>query len=90
MKNTVGIKLASRKDYYYLVELVSNPVMDFSLNTIETYDAAGNQTGIRRQRVYSDAYQFSFQFARRWHDLALRIGIKENHGAVGADRKSGV
>lgn len=85
MKNGIGIKLASRKDYYYLVELVSDPVMDFTLYTETNLDENGNPVSSVPQRLYTDAYQFSFQFARRWHDLALRIGIKENHGGVGAD-----
>lgn len=85
MKNTLGVTLATRKDYYYLLEITSDPVMDFRLETTEVYDEAGNPISVRRERIYSDAYQYTFQFARRFRDLALRIGIKENHGAVGAD-----
>lgn len=84
MKNTLGLTLAGRKDYYYLIELVSDPVMDYSVEGVEYWSGA-DLIASSTQHVFSDAYQFSFQFARRFKDLALRIGLKENHGGVGAD-----
>ncbi|MFM7202296.1 MAG: MlaD family protein [Myxococcota bacterium] len=85
MKNTLGVTLATRKDYYYLLEITSDPVMDFTFEETSYYDNTGLQTGTIKKQVFTDAYQYTFQFAKRFQDLVLRIGIKENHGAVGAD-----
>jgi len=82
MKNTLGLTLASRPDYYYLIELVSDPVPDSSLRGLGTDVDYSEAAGYR---LFSDAYQISFQFARRYRDLILRLGLKENHGGVGAD-----
>ncbi len=82
MKNTLDITLAGRSDYYYILGLVSDPVFD----SYERWVVSGDDpTNITRTRVYTDAYQWTFQFARRWRNLALRLGVRENHGGIGAD-----
>ncbi len=83
-KNTLAVTLRSRPDYYYTLELVSDPKLD---STLEVREISNNDNTVitRQERIFTDAWQFSVQFARRWHDLALRLGVKENHGGVGAD-----
>ncbi len=82
MKSTLDITFAGRSDYYYVLGLVSDPAYD----SFERWVASGDDpSNVTRTRVYTDDYQLTFQFARRWRNLALRLGVRENHGGVGAD-----
>ena len=47
-------------------------------------DDGSGLTSVREVRR-TDKLQFTFMFAKRYRDLVLRIGIKENTGGVGAD-----
>ena len=35
--------------------------------------------------TYEDKFKFSIEFAKRWSNLALRLGLIESTGGVGAD-----
>ncbi len=82
MKNTLDITFAGRSDYYYILGLVSDPVYDSYERWVASVD---DPTQVTRTRIYTDGYQYTFQFGRRWNNLALRLGVRENHGGVGAD-----
>ncbi len=80
-RNVIGARLMPREDYWYVVELVNHP-----LGTISHEDRVLPDFGTSyREYVVRPSYRFSFQFAKRWHDVVLRFGVKENGGGLGAD-----
>jgi phospholipid/cholesterol/gamma-HCH transport system substrate-binding protein len=82
-KNYLGLRIKPKPDYWYIFEFVDDPLGDFSEEILFTDGGAGFSS-VREVRR-TDKLQFSFQFAKRFRDLVLRLGIKENAGAVGAD-----
>lgn len=80
-RNVLGVWLRPREDYGYLVEVVTHP-----LGTIEDeYHEIPELGTMYREYVVRPSYRFSFQFAKRFHDVVLRFGLKESSGGVGAD-----
>jgi phospholipid/cholesterol/gamma-HCH transport system substrate-binding protein len=80
-RNVVGVRIRPKEDYWYVVEVVGHP-----LGTITHEDHVLPDFGTAyREYVVTPDYRFSFQFAKRWHDLVLRFGVKESSGGVGAD-----
>ncbi len=82
-KNVVGLRVRPRPDYWYVIEVVDDPAGVFSEKTIFQETESGLETV--REITRSDNYQFTFQFAKRFRDLVLRLGVKENGGGIGAD-----
>jgi phospholipid/cholesterol/gamma-HCH transport system substrate-binding protein len=82
-KNIVGLRVKPRPDYWYVIELVDDPQGDFKEEVVFRETAAGLET-IREVRR-TDSFQFTFMFAKRFRDLILRLGVKENGGGIGAD-----
>jgi phospholipid/cholesterol/gamma-HCH transport system substrate-binding protein len=81
MRNVVGVRVRPKEDYWYVVEVVGHPI-----GTITHEDHVLPDFGSAyREYVVTPDYRFSFQFAKRWHDLVLRFGVKESSGGVGAD-----
>jgi phospholipid/cholesterol/gamma-HCH transport system substrate-binding protein len=82
-KNVIGVRVKPRPDYWYVVEFVDDPVGSFSEETLFVDSGSGfaQTTEVRR----TGKMQVSFQFAKRWRDLVVRLGIKEGSGGVGAD-----
>ena len=80
-KNTLGLRIIPREEYWYQVELVSHPLDTFSYSR-----AVDPETGAESlSYVQEPGYRFSFQFARRWGPLVGRLGAKESSGGVGLD-----
>jgi phospholipid/cholesterol/gamma-HCH transport system substrate-binding protein len=82
-KNVIGLRVKPRPDYWYVFEFVDDPVGSFSEETVFVDDGSGFRS-VREVRNTRKS-QFSFMFAKRWRDLVLRLGIKENSGGLGAD-----
>lgn len=82
-KNLVGLRIKPRPDYWYVFEFVDDPRGDFAEETLFVDDGSGFESSREVRRT--DKLQFTFQFAKRYRDLVLRIGIKENTGGFGAD-----
>ncbi len=80
-RNTLGIKVAFKPDYFYLVELVSAPQ---GLITYEDHALPELGTAYREYTV-TPSYRVSFQFAKRWGPAVFRFGMKESSGGVGVD-----
>lgn len=80
-RNGVGLRLLPREDYWYVVELVSHPIGTISY---EDHSLPEFGTAWREYSVRPD-YRFSFQFAKRFHDVVLRFGVKESSGGIGVD-----
>ncbi|MFZ5477470.1 MAG: MlaD family protein [Myxococcota bacterium] len=80
-RNVVGVRVRPKEDYWYVLEVVGHPI-----GTITHEDHVLPELGTAyREYVVTPDYRFSFQFAKRWHDLVLRFGVKESSGGVGAD-----
>lgn len=80
-KNALGLKLMPREDYWYVVEVVDHPLGSFTWE--ETIDP---ESGADDKRYTNTPdLRYTLQFARRWHDLSLRFGVKESSGGVGLD-----
>ncbi|MEK6608219.1 MAG: MlaD family protein [Myxococcota bacterium] len=93
LKSYVSLRLQPRADAYYLIELVDDPGGSRATTEIteivDSDDPTGPQRTTTKRTEVSDAFRFSFQFAKR---LALgrfaltgRFGIKESTGGVGID-----
>ena len=80
-RNTLGLQIMPREDYWYVFEFVSHPVGSIDFRQVENPDLGTTYTEYVRTRDV----RFSFQFARRYNHLALRLGVKHSSGGVGAD-----
>ncbi len=83
-RNYVSVELHTRPDKFYLIELEKGPrggSPDVSL----TFDPTIDPNHWIRKVVIQDKLRFTFQFAKRFHWLTLRYGLKESTGGIGAD-----
>lgn len=81
MKNTLGVRVLPREDYGYIIGLTSHPYGDFEETTHLYSETGGGYTEL----VQTDDLRMTFQFMKRWGPAALRFGMKEGGGGVGAD-----
>ena len=77
------LTLQPRPSRYYIVGVVSNPIA--RIDKIQHFDAATNQIVTDSENVHSNI-EFIGQFARRFKNTALRIGVTDNTFGVGADQ----
>jgi len=75
-----SLELKPRPDQYYLIEITSDPFGKYSRT--ETTTTPG---GTVVSETYEDKFVFSVEFAKRWGNLAMRLGIIESTGGIGAD-----
>lgn len=83
LKNTVGVRVKPKPDYWYLFEFVDDPQGDLDEEVLYTDTGGGyvERSEVTRKR----SLQVSLMFAKRFKDLVLRFGIKEGAGGAGAD-----
>lgn len=80
-RNVLGARIMSRQDYGYIFEFVSHPVGSISLQ-----DHAVPSLGVSyREYVVDPSYRYTFQIAKRFHDVIFRFGLKESSGGIGVD-----
>ncbi|MCP4806050.1 MAG: MCE family protein [Proteobacteria bacterium] len=80
-RNVLGMQIMPREDYWYVFEFAQHPLGSFDFRQVESPDLGTRYTEyVRTQQV-----RFSFQFARRYDHVALRLGVKHSSGGVGAD-----
>lgn len=80
-RNVLGARIMSRQDYGYIFEFVSHPVGSISME-----DHAVPSLGVSyREYVVDPSYRYTFQIAKRFHDVVFRFGLKESSGGVGVD-----
>lgn len=88
-KNYLQIQLRPKEDKYYIIEVVDDPrgVRETIIEDVETTSPEpGRDFQYRERRTTTkDGLKFSLQFAKRYYWLALRFGIIENTGGVGAN-----
>ncbi len=75
------LELKPRPDTYYIFELTDDPFGSFT-RTVTSNTPPGTTVV---QETYEDKYKFSVEFAKRWGNLALRLGLIESTGGAGAD-----
>jgi phospholipid/cholesterol/gamma-HCH transport system substrate-binding protein len=80
-KTYATLELKPRMDQYYIFEVTSDPFSNYN-RTVTTTTPPGDTTVTER---YEDELKFSLEFAKRWGNLALRIGLIESTGGIGAD-----
>ena len=80
-KNYFTLELKPRLDQYYILELVSDPFGKYS--RVETTSTPPGSTTVTE--TYEDKLKFSIEFAKRYGNLAFRMGLIESTGGVGGD-----
>jgi phospholipid/cholesterol/gamma-HCH transport system substrate-binding protein len=78
-KGYFDLTLRPRQDKYYILGVVSDPK-----GSVETTETTVNGVTVIEEEVESEV-EFTAQFAKRFKDLALRIGMMENTFGFGAD-----
>jgi phospholipid/cholesterol/gamma-HCH transport system substrate-binding protein len=78
-KSYFTLELKPRLDQYYIVELLSDPYGKY-----ERTETVTNGVSTVTQ-TYRDKLKFSLEFAKRWGNLAVRMGLIESEGGVGGD-----
>jgi len=82
-KGALYVTLQPRPDKYYILGVVSDPVATVSTRETVTTTAGGTTTV--SEDLIKKKIQFTAQFAKRFGDSALRIGMTENTFGAGAD-----
>jgi phospholipid/cholesterol/gamma-HCH transport system substrate-binding protein len=80
-KNYATLELKPRPDTYYIFEVTSDPFGDYT-RTVQSTSPPGNTVV---SETYEDKFKFSLEFAKRWGNLAVRLGLIESTGGIAAD-----
>ncbi len=80
-KNYFTLELKPRPEQYYIAEIVSDPYARY--NRVTTVNTPPGSTTITE--TYEDKLLFSLEFAKRYGNLAFRMGLIESKGGVGGD-----
>jgi phospholipid/cholesterol/gamma-HCH transport system substrate-binding protein len=78
-KSYFPLELKPRMDQYYIAELLTDPYGRYD----RTETVTNGVTTVTE--TYRDKLKFSLEFAKRWGNLAVRMGIIESEGGVGGD-----
>ena len=78
-KGYFDLILEPRKDKYYILGIVSDPIAS-STTSIQVNEGRETQEEVLKRKT-----EFTAQFAKRFEDYALRIGMVENTFGAGAD-----
>lgn len=79
-KSYFTLELKPRMDKYYIIEVASDPYAKYTRS-----ETIVNGTTTTVYENYEDRLRFSILFAKRWGNLALRMGLIESEGGIGAD-----
>jgi phospholipid/cholesterol/gamma-HCH transport system substrate-binding protein len=87
IKSYVELRLQPAEDKYYSIELISDPRGKTSFEQIDVDTTNPNDPPHYREirTVTTNAFRFSFQFAKRLGPFTGRFGIKESTGGLGLD-----
>lgn len=78
-KGYFNLTLQPRKDKYYILGVVTDP-----MGSSEITETVVNGVTTKKEEI-KKKIEFTAQFARRFEDLALRVGLMENTFGFGAD-----
>jgi phospholipid/cholesterol/gamma-HCH transport system substrate-binding protein len=85
-KAVLRVNLAPRPDKFYGFELLSDPRGTVHTDTIlRTNEQTNTVTTNEQVTVTNDVYKFSAFFGKRFGPAALRVGLIESTGGIGAD-----
>jgi phospholipid/cholesterol/gamma-HCH transport system substrate-binding protein len=84
-RNGVGARFMPAADHWYQLEVVGGPHGNITSEE-HYYPELGTSY---EEVVIKPTFKVSFQFARRWRNLALRFGVKESSGGLGVDWYAG-
>jgi len=78
------LTLQPRPERYYILGVVGDPLGRVKTKkTVKTTDSG--ITKIKREEIREDEIEFTAQYAMRYHDAALRLGITESTFGAGMD-----
>jgi phospholipid/cholesterol/gamma-HCH transport system substrate-binding protein len=80
-KSYATLELKPRPDTSYILEITSDPFGKFTRTVTSTTPPGGAVV----TETFEDKLQFTIEYAKRWGNLALRLGLIESTGGVGAD-----
>lgn len=78
-KSYFTLELKPKPDQYYILEVLTDPWGKYD----RTETVTNGVTSVTE--TYKDKLKFSLEFAKRWGNLAIRMGILESTGGAGAD-----
>ncbi len=78
-KGQFYVTLQPKPDKYYIIGIVGDPVGSVKTTTTTTSGSTVTEEKVEKK------IEFTAQFAKRFQDVALRIGLTENTFGVGAD-----
>lgn len=87
IKSYVELRLQPSEDKYYLIELINDPRGKTSVEQTDVDTTNPNLPSHYRETrtTTTNAFRFSFQFAKRLGPVTGRFGIKESTGGIGLD-----
>jgi phospholipid/cholesterol/gamma-HCH transport system substrate-binding protein len=87
IKTYLSVEIRPRPDKYYLIELIDDPrgARNVTQKTTRSDDPAKPLLTREETIEVSDAFRFTFQFAKRISLATFRFGIKESTGGIGLD-----
>ena len=78
-KSYFTLELKPKMDQYYILEVLTDPFGRYD----KTVSVNNGVTSVNE--TYRDKLKFSLEFAKRWGNLAVRMGILESEGGIGGD-----
>jgi phospholipid/cholesterol/gamma-HCH transport system substrate-binding protein len=81
----VAVRLQSRPDRFFLVELVEDAVGARSVTTTATNSSLTGMSSATNIVTSQDKLLFSFMVGKTWKPFTARFGIKESTAGLGAD-----
>jgi phospholipid/cholesterol/gamma-HCH transport system substrate-binding protein len=81
-QNYFSLELKPQPDQYYIVEVTSDPFGEYTRTEARLSPPGG---GTFVTETYEDKFKFSVEFVKRWGNLAVRLGLIESTGGIGAD-----
>jgi phospholipid/cholesterol/gamma-HCH transport system substrate-binding protein len=88
VKTYMSVEIFPRQDKYYLVELIDDPrgLRSTSYTVTRTDNPVIGPALYREEKInVTDAFRFSFMFAKKIDFFTFRFGIKESTGGAGVD-----
>jgi phospholipid/cholesterol/gamma-HCH transport system substrate-binding protein len=79
-KSYVMLELKPTMDQYYVLGINTDPFSNY-----ERIISTATPGGTTVTETYEDKFKFSIEFAKRWGNLAVRLGLIESTGGAGAD-----
>ena len=79
-KSYIDLYLMPKPDKYYILGVNSDSRYKFTQS-----EASANGGATLTTQTYEDRLRFTLLFAKRWDNIALRMGLIESTGGIGAD-----